>query len=349
MSERGDVVRRLVVNAARFSGLAPLLRRHLGSIGAILALRGVTATEPAGVGLERAHTISPDFLDAAISDMKRQGYRFVPLDEALERLAAGRRLPLFATVTADFGYRNLLSDALPVLESHSAPVTIYVCPGLTSGAVDMWWLVLERIVATAQEIYLTTSAGRVAVDASTPPRKMDAWRRIRDWLLSDVAEGERQQVVRDIAVLAGVDPAQPGREVLMTWDELRAAAASPLVTIGAMPVNHRSLHRLGDDEAWYEMVDAARIIEMELGRKPRHFAFAWGDEAAVGPREVEFAAAAGYASAVTARESALLPSHGRNMHALPRLLLDGRRQNVAYLRALLSGVGAVAGGPESVV
>src|SRR5690606_18916118 len=107
MSERGDVVRRLVVNAARFSGLAPLLRRHLGGIGAVLAVLAVTATGPAGDDLERAHTISPDFLDAALSDMRRQGYRFVPLDGALERLAAGRRLPLFATVTADFGYRNL--------------------------------------------------------------------------------------------------------------------------------------------------------------------------------------------------------------------------------------------------
>jgi peptidoglycan/xylan/chitin deacetylase (PgdA/CDA1 family) len=338
MTEAGDAVRRLVLGAARFSGLGPLLRRHVGGIGAILSLRSVTAAASGGIGVNRRHTIGPAYLDAAIAEMKRLGYRFVPLDDALERLKVGRKLPRFATITADIGYRDLLSEAVPVLERHEAPLTLYVSPGLASGASDLWWEVLDEVVAASPEIYLTTPEGRVPVDCSTPQRKIAGYRAVRDYLAAETAEEQRQQVLRDLAHLAGVDPARAGRERLMGWDELRAIAAHPLVAVGAHTVGYLNLRRLPDDKAWYEIVDAPRIIEMELGFKPRHMAFPYGDEAAVGPREIEFARAAGYLSAMTDRQSVLQPAHARNLHALPRLLLDGRQQSAAHLRAALSGV-----------
>lgn len=340
MSDGGNVVRRFVVNAARFSGLAPVLRERLGSIGAILSLRSVTDVAPNGIGIDRPYTITPGHLDAVLSEMKQLGYRFVPMDDALERLKVGRKLPRFATVTADLGYRNILAEALPVLERHGTPLTVYVAPALTSRAMDLWWMVLADVVAAVQEVYLTTPRGRVPVDSSNAQRKLAAYETIRDYLGTEIAEDQRQTVLRDIAHLAGVDPSRVGRETLMDWDELRAVAAHPLVSVGALTVNHFNLRRLSDDKAWYEVVDAARIIEMELEAKPRHMAYPFGNAASVGQREMEFAAAAGYASAVTARDSVLQAAHARNLFALPRLLLDGRQQSIAHLRAVLSGVAA---------
>ena len=40
----------------------------------------------------------------------------------------------FAAITADDAYRDNLTEALPVLEKHEAPVAIYVAPSLINGS-----------------------------------------------------------------------------------------------------------------------------------------------------------------------------------------------------------------------
>ena len=54
----------------------------------------------------------------------------------------------FATITADDAYRDNLTEALPVLEKHGAPMTIYVAPALIDGTADLWWDVIDDIVAS---------------------------------------------------------------------------------------------------------------------------------------------------------------------------------------------------------
>ncbi len=343
MFDRGEVGRRLVLNATRFSGLAPLLARQLGGVGAILMLHRVTTAPPKPLGINRHLHVTPGFLDAAITEMKRLGYEFVSMDTALDRLRSARGGGRFATITADDAYRDNLTEALPVLEKHGAPMTIYVAPGLTGRSVDLWWDVLEEIVTAREEIYVTTPRGRTALDCTTPRRKVEANRIVHDYLTAELHEEERQNVLRAIAALAGVDPQAPSRETLMDWDEVRRADAHPLLTVGAHTVSHYNLRRLSQDAAWNEMVDSARIIEVETGRRPNHFAYPYGYESAVGPREVELAAAAGFDSAVTTRHGVIHPGHAAHLHALPRVSVNGRYQKIGHLRTMLSGVtGALA-------
>lgn len=337
MLDTGEVVRKLVLNAARFSGLAPLLRSSLGGVGAILMVHRVTSAPPKPLGINRHLIVTPDFLGAAITEMKRLGYVFVTMDEAVERLKAGRK-PRFATITADDGYRDNLAEALPILEKYETPLTIYVSPGLTSRASDLWWDVLEDIVTARDEVQLATPQGRLAFDCSTPGGKIAANRRIHDYLTTEIPETQQRQALRELALSAGIDHERPARETLMDWDDIRSIAKHPLVTIGAHTVDHYNLKRLADEQAWHEIVDAANIIERETGVKPRHMAYPYGYESAVGEREVRLAEAAGYVSAVTTRHGVLYSGHAGLLHALPRISVNGRYQNVAHLRTMLSGV-----------
>ena len=81
--------------------------------------------------------------------MKARGYAFVTLDEAIERIRRGGNGGQFAAITADDAYRDNMTEALPVLEKHGAPLTIYVAPGLINGAADLWWEVIDDIVTRA--------------------------------------------------------------------------------------------------------------------------------------------------------------------------------------------------------
>ncbi len=175
------------------------------------------------------------------------------------------------------------------------------------------------------------------MDCSTVARKLAAAAALHDYLTKDVSEEEQTAAVRAIAASVGIDSTAPRRN-LMNWDEIRQIAAHPLATIGAHTVNHYALKRLSLEKAWREVVDVAAILKIETGETPRHMAYPYGYDSAVGEREVELAREAGYASAVTTRHGVVKAGHRNHLHALPRISLNGRYQRVAHVRTMLSGL-----------
>ncbi len=338
MFDGGEVIRKLALNVARYSGLAPLAKPLVGGIGAILMLHRVTAKPDKPFGVNRHLTIAPDFLDAVITDMKAGGYAFVSMDEAVERIRAGGEGGQFATITSDDAYRDNLHEALPVLEKHAAPVTIYVAPAMIDGDADLWWDVIDDIVSAGKSLTLEQPSGRIVVDCSTPRQKYEAHRRLHDYLTLEVAEEDQRAVLRDLALSNGVDAGAPGRKTLMSWDEIRQIAAHPLVTIGAHTVNHYNLKRLSEVAARRETFSVRGLLQERLGETPRHLAYPYGYASAVGCREVGLAKEAGYVSAVTTRHGVLRAEHADHLHALPRISVNGRYQRVAHIRTMLSGI-----------
>ncbi|TIW44062.1 MAG: polysaccharide deacetylase [Mesorhizobium sp.] len=337
MIDGGEAIRKLALNVVRYTGLAPLAKPFVGGIGAILMLHRVTATPEKPDGVNRHLNIAPEFLDAVIADMKAHGYTFVTLDEAIERIKAGGKGGQFAAITADDAYRDNMTEALPVLEKHGAPVTIYVAPGLINGAADLWWEMVEDIVSARDRLILTTPNDPVTIDCSTPGRKLQAFARLHDYLTLDVREEDQRAVLRELTRSNGIELRAP-QSMLMNWDEIRAMAGHSLVTIGAHTVNHRNLKRLSEADARHEVDDVRRILQAELGEAPRHFAYPYGYASAVGDREVGIARDAGYASAVTTRHGVLRAEHAGFLQALPRISVNGRYQSVAHIRTMLSGV-----------
>ena len=329
-----------MLRIAGATGLAPLAKPFLGGVGAILMLHSVTARSDSSNAYNAHLTITPQFLDRLIGAMKADGYTFISMDEAVARLRdhTGGDGTRFATITLDDGYRDNMTEALPVFEKHATPFTIYVAPALIDKTVDLWWDVIAHIVRSRDLIYLTTPGGRVTLNSSTPAKKLASLKQIYEYLTVDVSEADQQRVVREIADAAGVDIERLHHNRLLSWDDVRTLSAHPLATIGAHTVSHRNLARLGEAEARREIRDAARIIESEIGAKPAHMAYPYGFAAAVGRREVELAKEAGFVSAVTTRHGVLRRGHGNHLQALPRISINGRYQHVAHLKTMLSGI-----------
>ena len=91
------------------------------------------------------------------------------------------------------------------------------------------------------------------------------------------------------------------------------------------------------DVAAREIADSKTIIEREIGRPVRHFAYPVGDPGSAALREFILARETGFASAVTTRPGMIFAEHGAHPHALPRLSVNGNHQNLAALDILLSG------------
>ncbi|MEY3296799.1 MAG: Poly-beta,6-N-acetyl-D-glucosamine N-deacetylase [Cyanobacteriota bacterium] len=117
-----------------------------------------------------------------------------------------------------------------------------------------------------------------------------------------------------------------GRSTL-TWDQVKAMAADPLITIGSHSVTHPpDLREFSDADLAYEMTESKRRLEEMLGEPVHYFSYPAGhyDE-----RVAQAAADAGYLAAFTMRQNneqfagaseSLLAIERFGQSALPSLL-----------------------------
>lgn len=338
MIDRGEVIRKVILNGVKWTGLSRIYRAMTPCAGAILMLHRVTEAQTSPLGFNSHLAITPAFLDSLIRDLKRDGYRFVSMDEMADHLESGETGGCLLALTADDAYRDNLTEALPVLERHEAPITVYAAPAQISRRIALWWMVLEDIIARREGLYAPVRGEAVHFDCSTQAAKRTAFIELESWLTTGIGEADQDALIRDLAAVSGMDALKAGDEALMTWRELRSFAAHPLVTVGAHTMHHYNLRRLDTETAFSEILDAADVLENELGTRPFHMAFPYGYEAAVGPRETGLAQKAGFRTAVTTRHGLLDAGHRHHMHALPRISVNGRYQSVAYLRTMLTGI-----------
>jgi len=321
-----------------YSGASQALSGLLGGEGAIFMLHHV---RPGGFrggfapnsGLE----VTPGFLSDVLDLVAAKGFEFVSLDEAVSRVGkdAPRDRP-FAVFTLDDGYRDNLVHALPVFRRHGCPFTIYVAPAIADGTCELWWKGLEAVIAGTPHLTVEINGEELQLETATDHQKQQAWQRLY-WPVRKLEQHAQRRWISDLCARQGVNLEAICRAEAMGWDELRLIARDPLCTIGAHTINHYAVAELEEAEALQEMVASADRIEQELGQRPVHFAYPYGDAGSAATRDFSLAAQAGFRSAVTTRKGLIHSGHKDHLMALPRVSLSGEYQKTRYVDVLLSG------------
>jgi peptidoglycan/xylan/chitin deacetylase (PgdA/CDA1 family) len=326
------------LTALQCSGLGRLLAPASRGQGAVLMLHHVTPRQPARFAPNALLQVTPRFLEDVVGEVRRQGYDTVSLDDASRRIRGETTTERpFVCFTFDDGYRDNFEHALPVLERHGVPFAVYVATDFADGNGFLWWLVLERVIEARRFVSVQIAGERKTFRCNSDAEKTAAFDRIY-WHLRTMEETKAREIVAELAAETGLDPLDPCRELVLSWDEVRQLAAHPLVTIGAHTKTHMALAKLSGPEAHAEMADSVARIEAEIGRPCRHFSYPYGSADAAGEREFEIAERLGLVSAVTTRKGVIGARAARQPMALPRLSVNGNFQHLRYFRALLSGV-----------
>lgn len=122
------------------------------------------------------------------------------------------------------------------------------------------------------------------------------------------------------ASLVGLDvDALPER--YLGWDELRELAASEVVEIGSHAYTHRSLGLMPPDEARQEAFESKAMLEDELGREVRSFAYPFGTRSDFDRSTERHLADAGYTVAFNSMHGAVRA--GMDPISLPRIKVEG--------------------------
>ena len=324
------------LTALRASGLHKALAPATRGRGVILTFHQVRPWEPATPGFapNRLLEITPEFLDRALSLTRRLGFELVTLDEARRRLVEGGAR--FAALTFDDGYRDTRDFALPVLERHDAPFTVFFVPGFIERSARLWWLELEESLRRLDEVSIDRAGLALRFSTRSAAQKAAAFQKIY-WALRARSESDLLDVVGALAREGGASSAGIADALFMNWDEVAAFSRHPLVAVGAHSMTHRMLAKWPEEAAREEMAGSKAALEARLGREVGAFAYPVGDATSAGPREFELARRLGFFCAVTTRPGMLFPEHARHLTALPRVSVNGLWQNAGALEALLSG------------
>lgn len=315
------------------AALAPITQ----GAGVIFMLHHVRPGLPDAFAPNRILTVTPDFLTGVIEHVLERGFDVVSLDEAHARMASGRASPRrFATFTFDDGYRDNIEIALPIFRRHGVPMTIYLSSDFCDGKGLAWWVTLENVLRESKSIAVPFADGERRLPLATVAEKYAAHNAIYPWLRA-MPDASIHRHVNRWAEDAGIDPLAACRDLVMTWDEVRAAAREPLVTFGAHTMTHAALAKCSADEARWQIAASIEHVEHELGRDCRHFAYPYGDAGSAGPREFEMCRSLGLHTAVTTRKGLIADNVTDRLTALPRLSLNGDFQDERFVKVLLSG------------
>ena len=320
-----------------FSGAHFALEPFVGGVGVILTSHHVRPPRPERFQPNRLLEVTPWFLARVVKLLRHSRVDVVSLDEMHRRMTEGDFRRRFVCLTFDDGYRDTIEHAYPILKEADMPFAVYVPTAFPDRLGELWWLVLEAVIARNERVGLVIDGENRSFDCRSVAAKRAVYKELYWWLRRRETEPEMHAVVRDLAARYQVDIAEFCQDLCMSWQEIATLAADPLVTIGAHTVNHPMLSKLSENAVRAEMDLSRLVIEAALGLRPAHLSYPYGDPGSAGPREFAMAAALGFKTAVTTRPGVIFRAHAKRLLALPRVSLNGEYQQLRYVRVLLSG------------
>jgi len=332
-----NTVIRAGLEALYFSGAHFLLRPIFAGVGAIFMLHHVRPRREGEFQPNYHLEVEPEFLRAMLAHLRALDVDIVTVDEVHQRLSERNFERRFASFTLDDGYRDNRDFALPVMREFDAPLTVYVVSDFAEGTGRLWWIGLERVIDKASSVEVPIGGIPTSLDTSTPAAKQAAFDRIHEWLRTLPGEHDLQREVSALCSRHGIDETTMARDHCMSWDELKAFADDPLVTIGAHTITHCNLARQSEETASLELTEGRARIEAALQRPVLHLAYPYGDRIAAGQREFMLAKAAGFKTAVTTRPGMIFPESADHLTALQRVSLNGNYQDARMIPVLTSG------------
>ncbi len=240
-------------------------------------------------------------------------------------------------LTFDDGYRDNLSHALPILERHRIPATVFIVSGAIGRGREFWWDALERCLLRPprlpERLELDVAGLRGEWRLGATRGSDPGWRAdgeapggprerlfLELWNALVVLDTERQDaVLTALMAWASVDPESAPDRRPLTAAEVRELARHPLIRIGCHTNNHRSLSDLPVLEVEREIGEAQRALEAIAARPLRVFSYPYGrvDRAAE-----QVVRRAGFALACSSRPAPVTPL--ANRWRLPRLQVTDR-------------------------
>jgi peptidoglycan/xylan/chitin deacetylase (PgdA/CDA1 family) len=254
----------------------------------------------------------------------------VPLEDALEALAAERPLPpRTVAITFDDGYRDNLDLAAPLLQDLGLPATFFLVPGLLSQDVRPWWEIIARGFALARPAVVKWN-GRALPTRGRRGRRAFLWLAEHLKVLDLTTREER---VDELLHVLQPEGNGGGDRLFLDWDGARELVRRGF-SVGSHSMRHAILSREDPQEQFRDLMSSRRQLEAELDVPVNLLAYPNGTRSDYDANTIRAAARAGHTHALGAHAGVNRPSTPPYAH--PRLAVEPGRPFVEVLLRRIS-------------
>lgn len=251
-------------------------------------------------------------------DLVSRRFHLMSLRSLEAHLSEGRVPDRSVVLTFDDGYADNLYNAMPLLERHGAPATVFTVTGGLDGGLMFWWDELHTMLLLSPrlpaELRLTVGGtdhrwplgewaevGEVG-DHTYPDDQTPRHRALRllNRLLRTLDARGREAALDALRSQIGTLFAPHPR---MTTEELVRLTRGGLVELGAHTTTHTMLSACEPDEQRREIVTSRRAVENITGRPVGAFAYPFGRRAEVGEHAVGLVREAGFGVACSSERA----------------------------------------------
>ena len=170
----------------------------------------------------------------------------------------------------------MLQAAVPVLERHGAPATLFATTRWLEEPGEYWWDALERILlgpqAVPASLVLTLTSGELRISTRSPEERVAAHWQLHP-LLVHATLAERDAAIAALDAWSGGSPA---RYRPMGAEALRALARVPGMSVAAHTVNHLALPDQSAEVALRELVESCDRLSSLCGSAIHAIAYPYG-------------------------------------------------------------------------
>jgi hypothetical protein len=216
-------------------------------------------------------------------------------------------------ITLDDGYLDNRTHALPILERHKVPATIF----LEAGALDrrgLSWIHKYFFVDRQKGSgYFAAEYARRTEDAGLARRITQAASiagnveyAVKKVLKYEADRVERDRISHELFESLGGDEARVLDEAYLSWEDVKAMAERG-VSFGCHTVSHPILSSLTKEEARLEIREAGKLIESACGIVVDTFAYPWGRGWDFNEETVEVLKEEGYICGLAMDERSAVP------------------------------------------
>ena len=187
----------------------------------------------------------------------------------------GKGFQAFIHFTFDDVSTSFLEQALPIIEKHQIPVTLFVCAKNAEEGYswrDKIYYLLNHADLLNQFIQKSRLLfGDRADRGQENPYQWSKQADLNQRLLEN-------QVIDEVLDSQTDDFHEQVNEFrpYLNWEELKQIASHPLIVIGNHGMNHYNYNSLPEREIEDDIIESHRLIEQRMGIQCRHFAIPFG-------------------------------------------------------------------------
>jgi peptidoglycan/xylan/chitin deacetylase (PgdA/CDA1 family)/CelD/BcsL family acetyltransferase involved in cellulose biosynthesis len=247
-------------------------------------------------GIPLYTSMDPGLFEAQMRFLRGQ-YRVVSLDTIYRELLSGESKGPGVAVTFDDGYRDLFTNAFPMLQKYEIPATIFVIAGAVETGQVAWYdrVFLALKAAPDEKLDLILDRPRRFLLSSTSSR-LQAAREIIS-LLRKLPDARRKECCIELEKQVTLPEDQLANRML-TWEQIRLMHQAG-IAIGSHTMTHPVVSQLSYDDLTRELSESKRMLEGKIEGPVQDFAFPFGHPADCGDAAAGVLAGCGYRSAAT--------------------------------------------------